>query len=122
MLTIIWASGGPETSSGILPRVHQIINFSGIYDLIEVMPRVNQIINFSEIYEFGLRKSKKVKLCFGGAPVVYTVPGLNALYPGGIPYQSAPMLPGVGVYFLEAATAADWEWGCGGRSPPPEKV
>ena len=67
------------------------------------------------------KKSKKVKLCFGGAPVVYTVLGLNALYPGGIPYQSAPMLPGVGVYFLEAATAADWELGCGGRSPPPEK-
>ena len=21
--------------------------------------------------------------------------------------------------FLEAALAADWKWGCGGRSPPP---
>ena len=50
----------------------------------------------------------------------YMVPGVDTPYPG-IPRQSATMSPSIGVYFLEAATAADWEWGCGGRSPPPEK-
>ena len=29
--------------------------------------------------------------------------------------------PASGLIVSEAANAADWEWGCGVRSPPPEK-
>ena len=35
--------------------------------------------------------------------------------------QLAASKPARWVMLLEAANAADWNWGCGGRSPPPEK-
>ena len=47
----------------------------------------------------------------------YTVLGLDVLCPG-IPCESAAMSPSIGVYLLEAATVADWEWGCEGAKPP----